>query len=139
MAKILPGPCMACPYRKDVASGVWAEEEYDKLPPYDAPTCEQPFALFMCHATPEAVCHGWAVCHSNRGHDKELIALRLVRVEGEIPEKSKVPLFKSGTAAARHGKKDIEQPKPRAKATQTKLLKKHKRLRLKPRKGSTKV
>lgn len=57
--KILPGPCMACPYRKDVASGVWAPEEYVKLTLYDAPTCGQPFQPFACHATPDKYCHGW--------------------------------------------------------------------------------
>lgn len=65
---------MACPYRKDVPSGVWDASEYDKLPAYDAPTAEQPFAPFACHATPEKLCHGWAVCHSNRGSAFELIA-----------------------------------------------------------------
>lgn len=126
MSEILSGPCMACPYRKDVASGVWAQEEYDKLPPYDAPTAEQPVGLFMCHATPEAVCHGWAVCHSNR-HGRELLALRIFP-SGPVP-KPKMPLFESGTAAAKHGKKDIAKPKTKAKRTQTKLLRKHKRLK----------
>jgi hypothetical protein len=31
-------PCPSCPYRKDVPSGVWAPEEYDKLPAYDNDT-----------------------------------------------------------------------------------------------------
>lgn len=131
MADILPRPCAACPYRKDVASGVWSADEYDKLPPYDAPTCEQPFAPFACHATPEKYCHGWAVCHSNRGHAYELISLRLAGVN-EIPPPG-VPLFASGAEAAEHGKKDIAKPKRKAKATVAKLVKKYPRLRTKPK------
>lgn len=37
-------PCHSCPYRRDVPSGVWATEEYDKLLPYDADTASQPSA-----------------------------------------------------------------------------------------------
>ena len=127
MSEILSGPCMACPYRKDVPSGVWDASEYDKLPPYDAPTCEQPFAPFACHAAPAHLCHGWAVCHSNRGSAFELIALR-IRDYGPVPKPS-VPLFKSGAEAAAHGKKDIAKPKTAAKRTMAKLKRKHKRLR----------
>lgn len=125
--EIMHNPCLACPYRKDVASGVWAEHEYDKLPPYDNPTAEQPFAVFACHASPDKLCHGWAVCHSNRGNAFELIALRLVG-SPEVPE-SKVPLFASGTEAAEHGKRDISEPSARAQMTADRLLAKHERLR----------
>lgn len=128
MNSILPNPCPACPYRKDVASGVWAPEEYDKLPPYDAPTGEQPFEPFACHASPDYFCHGWAVCHSNRGGDKELIALRLAGVGiTEIPPPG-VPLFASGQEASDHGRRDI-YPGEKAAATISKLLSRHERLR----------
>jgi hypothetical protein len=119
--------CLACPYRKDVASGVWAQEEYDKLPAYDNPTAEQPFEAFACHAQPESFCHGWAVCHSNRGHEYELIALRF-RDAGPIPKPS-VPLFRSGTEAALHGMALIAKPNKKAKDTVERLLKRHPRLR----------
>ena len=130
MAEILPGPCIACPYRKDVASGVWAAEEYDKLIEFDAPTAEQPLAVFACHAAPENLCHGWAVCHSNRGNEYQLLSLRMRGRGLKIPEAA-VPLFASGTEAAVHGKKAIKRPGKKAKVTMDKLLKKHKRLRCK--------
>lgn len=129
MSQILPNPCPACPYRKDVASGVWAAEEYAKLPPYDRQTNEQPFEPFACHASPDFFCHGWAVCHSNRGHANELIALRLAGVF-EIPE-PRIPLFTSGTEAARHGKTDLKEPGARAIRTIDILTERHERLRKK--------
>lgn len=42
-------PCGSCPYRRDVPSGIWSEEEYDKLPQYDLPTGDQPPNVFLCH------------------------------------------------------------------------------------------
>lgn len=44
-----PQPCASCPYRRDVPSGIWAAEEYAKLPAYDADTPFQPPHLFLCH------------------------------------------------------------------------------------------
>jgi Family of unknown function (DUF6283) len=127
MTQIRKEPCSACPYRRDVASGVWAEHEYDKLLDYDRPTGEQPIAAFSCHATPDHYCHGWAVVHSNRGNENDLLALRL-RGSPEIPEAA-VPLFNSGQEAAEHGKADIENPSAEAHATVVKLQRKHERLR----------
>lgn len=128
VATVLNGPCMACPYRRDVAPGVWHPEEYAKLPPYDRPTGEQPLAAFMCHATPEHYCHGWAVCHSNRGHEHELLSLRLRGVD-HIPPAT-VPLFGSGREAADHGLSALSKV---SADTIEKLLRKHKRLRSKRR------
>jgi len=76
---------------------------------------------------PTHICHGWAVCHSNRGRDRELIALRIIGAY-DIPEPS-VPLFSSGTQAATHGMKGINRPGKKAKATMAKLLRKYRRLR----------
>ncbi len=120
---------MACPYRKDVASGVWAAVEYDKLIPFDAPTGQQPPQPFACHAAPGSLCHGWAVCHSNRGRDKELLALRLLGIQAADVPAPGVPVFKSGIAAAKHGKKLIDAPNLKAIRTIVKLQQKHKRLR----------
>lgn len=57
-------PCASCPYRRDVPSGVWAPEEYEKLRRYDAPTMEQPPQVFLCHQknrdTANRVGAGWA-------------------------------------------------------------------------------
>jgi hypothetical protein len=120
-------PCSSCPYRQDAPSGLWSAETYDKLIPYDEPTWGQPMAPFACHATPEHECHGWAVCHSNRGGEHELLALRLADF-GEVPEAA-VPLFSSGTEAAKHGKHDIENPSEEAKDAVAKLMNKYERLR----------
>jgi hypothetical protein len=120
-------PCSSCPYRKDVPSGVWAAHEYDKLVEYDKPTAEQPPVPFGCHATPEYYCYGWAVVHSNRGHDRELFALRVYAPGVEIPEPA-VPLFSSGAEAAEHGKADIEEPSVEAKAVARRLVRKYDRL-----------
>lgn len=123
-------PCSACPYRQDVPSGVWAAETYDKLLPYDNVTYDQPPEPFGCHATPEHLCHGWAAVHSNRGQAYELLSLRLLWARGidaVIPEAA-VPMFSSGTEAAEHGKRDILNPSPEAKATVEKLTRKYDRL-----------
>jgi hypothetical protein len=127
MSEIRKQPCAACPYRCDVASGVWASEEYDKLIAYDAPTMEQPFAAFSCHATSDKFCHGWAVVHTSRGHEYDLIALRL-RGCPDIPAPA-VPLFGSGQEAAEHGKRDISSPSPNAEFTMGRLKRKYERLR----------
>jgi hypothetical protein len=120
-------PCSACPYRCDVPSGVWAHHEYEKLRDYDLPTGDQPFAVFACHATPDHLCHGWAVVHTSRGHEFDLLALRVTGYP-EIPEPG-VPLFDSGNAAADHGQRDIEAPTATALLTVGKLTRKYPRLR----------
>lgn len=125
--KLATGPCLACPYRRDVASGVWHSDEYEKLPLYDGPTASQPIAAFMCHAELNNYCFGWVVCHSNRGHDHELLALRL-RGFGDLPG-PQPGFFKSGRQACRHGKNNIEQPTAKSVVLAEKLLMKYKRLR----------
>lgn len=120
-------PCSACPYRQDVASGVWAHQEYEKLRDYDASTGEQPFAPFACHATPEHYCHGWAVVHTSRGHEFDLLALRLHGCP-EIPEAG-VPLFASGNEAADHGQAEVATPGSAAVETIERLTRKYTRLR----------
>ena len=127
-------PCTSCPYRRDVPSGVWAHHEYEKLRGYDEPTYNQPFDAFSCHATPEHYCHGWAVVHTSRGNEYDLIALRLVG-SPDIPEAG-VPLFASGNEAADHGQLNIEDPSVAAVVTMHKLLHKYPRLRAKTEPGS---
>lgn len=63
----LPVPCTTCPYRRDVPSGIWAPEEYQKLLAYDRPTMQQPAALFMCHQGAGGLCTGWVQCHAKAG------------------------------------------------------------------------
>jgi hypothetical protein len=123
MNQIRQQPCEACPYRKDVPPGVWVADEYAKLPPYDAETFNQPVAAFMCHATPAFYCNGWAIVHSGRGHDRELLALRLHPCE--IPE-AKVPMFASGFEAAQHGLKRMTK---KSRAAVAKLIERYEHLR----------
>lgn len=131
-AKVRSAPCGACPYRSDAPSGVWDAGEYDKLEAYDRPTAEQPPAPFGCHATPEHYCHGWAIVHSARGHENELLALRVARLtgawDGELPAPA-VALFSSGEEAATHGKAEVERPSPAATRTIARLRRKYPRLR----------
>lgn len=102
-------PCGSCPYRKDVPSGIWDEEEYKKLPQYDEETPYQPFGIFMCHQKDGCICGGWLLTH-----DKEhLISLRLKAHELHPSVWSYKPdteVFSSGAEAAAHGIKDIDSP-----------------------------
>ncbi|MFI1585749.1 DUF6283 family protein [Embleya sp. NPDC020630] len=126
-----PRPCDTCPYRRDVPSGIWAPEQYAKLPPYDAPTPAQPAALWQCHvidrdAPGARVCAGWVGCH---GGD-DLLALRLALLDGRIDADTRwaaieytspVPLFGSGAEAAAHGLADIDLPGAAARAAIDKI------------------
>ena len=127
MSDIRSQPCSACPYRRDCPSGLWASYEYDKLRDYDNPTPDQPMASFFCHATPEHLCHGWAVVHTSRGNEYDLLALR-IWPGGPVPEAG-VPLFDSGNEAADWGQRDIEDPSPEAMEAVAKLMRKYERLR----------
>lgn len=118
-------PCSACPYRQDCPSGLWAADEYDKLPEYDRPMHEQPFGAFRCHATPEHLCHGWVVVHG------DTLALRLQNATSDdpiaVPEPT-VPLFANGAEAAAHGKRELERPSRRTVAVANRLVRKYPRL-----------
>lgn len=128
MTEIRTSPCLACPYRCDVPSGIWAPDEYEKLLDYDLPTGSQPPQGFGCHAAPEQFCHGWAVVHSNRGHEYDLLALRLL---GRPPMPDEVvPLFHSGHEAAEHGLRDVASPSEAAIKRSALLLAKHDHLQL---------
>lgn len=125
-------PCPTCPYRRDVPSSIWAEEEYRKLPAYDQPTWQQPSALFMCHQHNNNLCTGWLQSHANRPHDVDLLALRLnwPKLDAIVSKvaltKPAVALFASGFAAMRHGLKAILKPGRKAKAAIDKIAKRKK-------------
>lgn len=121
-------PCSACPYRQDCPSGLWEHHEYEKLRLYDAPTSEQPMAVFACHATPEHLCHGWAVVHTTRGHEYDLLALRIRGADYDQIPKATVPLFESGNDAADHGQADIDDPGDEAQEAMQRLMRKYPRL-----------
>jgi hypothetical protein len=120
MSTVRRSPCSNCPYRRDVPSGIWAFEEYERLRDYDRETASQPTAAFGCHSTPDKYCHGWAVVHSSRGHAYELLALRLRQVE--VTCRAAMPLFGSGGEAADHGQVEIEAPGLRARRMINRLV-----------------
>lgn len=131
-----PAPCTTCPYRCDVPSGVWAAEEYEKLPPYDRPTTEQPAGLFMCHTTQVSFCTGWLQSHANREHAFDLLALRLNHRKLDCEAVSKVAsmtplvrLFRTGADAARHGMKAILRPGRKAKAAIERITRRRNRIK----------
>jgi hypothetical protein len=135
MPEIRNESCRACPYRRDVPSGVWAASEYDKLAEYDAPTGEQPYAAFYCHATPEAICHGWVVVSKKNDHAHDLLGLRILASMGKFDYgeidlvEERTPLFDFGTEACEHGKRDIENPSEEALEVVARLGRKYDRLR----------
>lgn len=114
-----PRPCSSCPYRRDVPSGVWHAEEYEKLRRYDGDIAQQPGGLFQCHqadadSDTRRICAGWAGCHG-----ENLLALRLALIEQRISPaifeaaiqyRSPSALFNTGAEAADHGQADINTP-----------------------------
>jgi len=117
-----PNPCGSCPYRRDVPSGIWAAEEYDKLVTYDGEIHEQALngatAAFGCHQADGSLCAGW-VGHRERPSD--LLAVRLGVLNGTIDHevydyRTRVPLFETGAQAALHGKQGLAAPDYRARS-----------------------
>lgn len=120
MIGVSKAPCKSCPYRLDVPSGVWHEDEYAKLPKYDGDIIDQLQAgasrLFMCHQQDGSLCAGWIAAHGSHN----LLAMRLhgggvtsAAWDYECP----VAVFESGAEAATHGRAEI--PSPGLRATRT--------------------
>lgn len=110
-------PCGSCPYLKSTPSGLWAAEEYEKLPRYDGPTHEQPTGVFMCHQRDGCLCGGWLLTHDRNN----LLALRFAAVfRSQIDDSvwtynpEGVEVFASGQEACDHGLRDIDEPGPEA-------------------------
>lgn len=119
-------PCVSCPYRKDVPSGIWAAQEYDKIEQYDKPTFAQPRGVFMCHQQDNSLCRGWLDCH---GYN--LLSVRMacstgklsaIEVESALVAGPSVPVFATAGDASKHGRKSIARPGPKAQALMDKLL-----------------
>ncbi len=124
-------PCQSCPYRRDVPSGIWHAEEYDKILPFDNETWMQPPRVFLCHQANGCLCRGWLDTHGS-----ELLALRLGCIKGEVDpdavgkaleEGPAVPVFDSAAQAAAHGRKAIKRPGRKAREMVSKIEKKRKR------------
>jgi hypothetical protein len=112
-------PCASCPYRVDVPAGVWAEEEYHKLPGYDRETMHQPPVVFLCHQRNGHICSGWAGCHDMG----QSLGVRFAVMSGALTGddidalfdyESPVRLFGSGAEAAEHGLSGVDSPDDRA-------------------------
>lgn len=110
-----PRPCVSCPYRCDVPSGVWSASEYLKLHEYDEETGRQPPGVFLCHQNDGRLCAGWVAVHDMENS----LSLRLATAMGVvavtdldtiIDYTTDVPLFGSGYEAAEHGLADIRTP-----------------------------
>lgn len=110
-------PCASCPYRRDVPSGIWITEEYDKLPGYDGSTYDQACANaihpFLCHQRTNELCGGWVGCHDMQ-HNLSIRIASDVDVESVLDYTSPIPLFRSGAEAAAHGKREVDDPGPAA-------------------------
>lgn len=123
-------PCGSCPYRRDVPSGIWAQDEYDKLPSYDGETWAQNVSTFMCHQRDGKVCGGWLACHDPR----ELLALRFEAMTRSIDPAvfdyaTDVPVFSSGAEARAHGMRDLDNPGKAARRMHAGLIRKREDLR----------
>ncbi|QIG66761.1 hypothetical protein EVB27_091 [Rhizobium phage RHph_TM16] len=123
----LAAPCKSCPYRKDVASGVWEAHEYEKLKAYDGEILDQVIAgataVFLCHQQNNALCSGWLACHG----PENLLAMRLnhrIVHHDTYMYETDVPVFSSGTEAAEHGMRDIEAPSEKAIKTMAQVERK---------------
>ncbi len=117
-------PCGSCPYRRDVAAGVWAAEEYEKLPAYDRETPFQPIGVFLCHQQDGSVCAGWCGTHDMY----EMLAMRLVAsdldretLDAIMEYETAVPLFDTGAEAAEHGLAGVAAPDAEAQKVMAKL------------------
>jgi hypothetical protein len=123
---VRPRPCATCPYRRDVPSGVWEAEEYEKLRGYDGQIIEQAAAgargVFMCHQGDGKLCAGWCGCHDMYN------TLAARTHAGSLDDsvwtyESPVPLFASGSEAADHGEAEIEEPGAKARDAMEKITK----------------
>lgn len=113
-------PCPTCPYVKSTPSGMWAKEEYTKLPGYDGDTGTQRMELFQCHYSirglkKRTICQGWLDCHNG----DELLAIRLARMRNSLPdnfstEPSGADVYASGKEACDAGLKDVDKPSKEA-------------------------
>lgn len=120
---VASNPCATCPYRKDVPSGVWHHDEYERLRKFDDEPRADNLGTFLCHQTnvcgKEIACKGWLMVH------RESVAVRLAMLRGHIDESAFSPtdvaLHDSGNAAADFGQRDIERPRRTALKVMQKL------------------
>lgn len=122
-------PCGTCPYRRDVPSGVWASEEYEKLPPYDNETGAQPPHLFACHQADGRLCAGWVGCHDMDNSLAVRLGSNIGALTPEVTQavlgyRTEIPLWASGAEAAEHGLAEVNEPSWEARRKIERLLRK---------------
>lgn len=126
---MMPTPCTTCPYRRDVPSGIWAREEYEKLPLYDRRPDGGigPLMTFHCHQEPQigkpTVCRGWLSVHLDCHAVRIAYFTGLLTKEqlASIPREIEPGLYRSGREACRAGLKGIRRPGKKARAAIEKL------------------
>ena len=110
-------PCLTCPYRLDVPSGVWSFEEYEKLRLFDEGSEMPCLSTFLCHqstvAGQQIACKGWLMVH------RDSVAVCLACLTGQVDaetcfEEPEAELHESGNAAADFGQRDLKRPKKKA-------------------------
>jgi hypothetical protein len=112
-------PCATCPYRRDTPPGIWAPEEYLKLPRYDR---DEIAPVFLCHHRErKTACRGWLSVH------RDSVAVRLAVLTGKIEPEAVhvyvgVDLYWSGAEACRAGLAGVEFPDPGARAAIVRLI-----------------
>lgn len=116
----LPNPCSTCPYRRDTPPGVWAREEYEKLPAFDE---QWTVSTFLCHngAKPNnTVCRGWLEVH-DQNIGVRMASFKIVWTAANKRPTS-VPLYASGKQARDFGLRGIGKPSTKARAAIAKLV-----------------
>lgn len=123
-----PRPCGSCPYRCDTPSGVWEQDEYEKLTRFDGPTWAQDPSVFLCHQQDGRLCAGWVGVHDMA----ESLGLRVAAATGSISTEvadecldyaTDVPLYATGAEACEAGLRDVSAPSGTAVKVIDKLAK----------------
>lgn len=124
--KLLPTPCNTCPYRRDTPPGIWAPEEYRKLPDYDQGGLA--LAPFHCHQETitgvPTLCRGWVACHGFDSIALRLLCSREVLTVEQIEEPCTVELYGSGAEACAAGLAGVPRPDAKARRAIDKLARK---------------
>lgn len=117
-------PCASCPYRKDTPPGVWAAEEYNKLPRWDDPLAMA--GVFLCHHSTttgqDTICRGWMEVHrQNLSVRVALFSADLSDSPETMLQPTKVELYNSGAEACEAGMRGVDEPSEEAIAVIDKL------------------
>jgi hypothetical protein len=118
-----PAPCSTCPFRRDTPPGIWAPEEYQKLPDYDQGGMA--FAPFHCHQENvtgvPTLCRGFVSCLQFDSIAVRLLVSREVLTVEQVEAPCPVPLYGSGREACDAGMAGVKKPDQRAVRAITKL------------------